>query len=44
LRGETFWQALSVIKELAGTIQTHWLTVTTVDRYPITVFILPAET
>jgi hypothetical protein len=44
LRGGTFWQALFVMKELAGIIQTHWLTVTTVDRYPITVFILPAET
>jgi hypothetical protein len=36
--------ALFVMKERAGLIQTHWLTVTTVDRYPITVFILPAET
>jgi len=35
---------LLVMKERAGFIQTHWLTVTTVDRYPITVFILPAET
>lgn len=44
LRRGTFWRTPFVMKEAAETIQTHWLTVTTVDRIPITVFVFPAKT